>query len=701
MVSSRINKNVVFNETRKIDPEDMGFESAVYELDAFDKDIVVTLGKPKYTFSKQNIIYYPIYLVSFNNSIEGCLGIYEILENKILTILDEEGEVDINRLNEPLFFDFAEKIVHRTKTDVSAYLTAINRGTTSFVEPEGAKPEGAEPERAEEKVEEEDDEDDIMKLSTKRKNARPASSLATPTPPKEGIFTIDTTAIIPPPLPEETEEDANAIKSGFKPSSRNNWLQNFMENTKYEIHDVETNGDCFFAVVRDAFAQIGKKTTVQQLRQILVEEITDEIFQQYRTVYLSLEGEIRNYTQQMDGIKHTLEKELKPRSKSATSKKDADIIVQEATRLKETHKKMATEKKETQNLINSTTGNLANIITFEQFKEHLLTPNFWADTWAISTIEKRLNIKMVIFSEESFDEGAKNSVLNCGESNKDIQNMGVFRPDYYIITSYSGDHYRLVSYAGKKILQFSEVPYHIKILVLNKCFERNSGIYYLIQDFRNLKSKLDIEPDEGKPEEEDELGEGVGTDDMYDPEIVFMFHAKSENKPKPGRGSGEKIPKDKWNEFIPLGTNEHWRRKLDDFWTEAPFTVDGKKYASVEHYYQGAKFKNGFPDFALLFSLDSNSDISKDVAMCRSAGGKTGKMKTELVRPKNVKIDPDFYPRRNAEERERAVMAKFDQNMDLKNILLLTHRAKLVHFVMKNPPEVDVILMNTRKVLAL
>jgi hypothetical protein len=222
-----------------------------------------------------------------------------------------------------------------------------------------------------------------------------------------------------------------------------------------------------------------------------------------------------------------------------------------------------------------------------------------------------------------------------------------------------------------------------------------------------------MDPDVGNPAlvaQEEGVEDVAVTDentDYYDADMVFMFHSKSENKVKPGKGTGEKIPKDKMGQYTALGMIDNWRRKLDDYWMDnIRIKIDSKEYASVEHYYQASKFKNGFPKFAELFSLDSKSDISTDVKLCRKAGGKTGTTKktnsatgkTEVVvlRPKTTTMDPDFYPNRCKEEREKAVMAKFTQNIDMGEVLKNTKRAKLVHYIAKNPPEVDYILMRVR-----
>jgi len=96
-----------------------------------------------------------------------------------------------------------------------------------------------------------------------------------------------------------------------------------------------------------------------------------------------------------------------------------------------------------------------------------------------------------------------------------------------------------------------------------------------------------------------------------------------------------------------------------------------------------------------MFSLDSDSDISKDLKKAIEAGNKRGK-----GRPKKIVIDPDFYGMdggRAKEERRLALMAKFNQNEDLRRILLNTGDATLKKRMKGEPARTDVILIDVRR----
>lgn len=182
------------------------------------------------------------------------------------------------------------------------------------------------------------------------------------------------------------------------------------------------------------------------------------------------------------------------------------------------------------------------------------------------------------------------------------------------------------------------------------------------------------------------------------PSIVFFYFSGSKDVP-PGKGAGEQIPKNEEPKFVKLSQIRNWRKILSNFWI-APFKLDGLTWNSVEHYYQGSKFKKNNPDFFKLFSLESGSEISKDPNMAKGAGGKSGKYKGEVIRSKNVVIDPDFFAKdRCNKDMYRAMMAKFSQNEDVRQVLVLTRDAILTHGTRGVPTKPIYTLMKAREEL--
>jgi glycosyltransferase involved in cell wall biosynthesis len=94
---------------------------------------------------------------------------------------------------------------------------------------------------------------------------------------------------------------------------------------------------------------------------------------------------------------------------------------------------------------------MEGVDSYEKFKGVIKKTDFWADTWAISTLEKKLNMKCIILSEEAYKNGDLDSVLQCGQLNDDITNVDNYSPEYYIIVSHHGNHYQLISYKEKHI----------------------------------------------------------------------------------------------------------------------------------------------------------------------------------------------------------------------------------------------------------
>jgi predicted NAD-dependent protein-ADP-ribosyltransferase YbiA (DUF1768 family) len=469
-----------------------------------------------------------------------------------------------------------------------------------------------------------------------------------------------------------------------------------MKNNNFNIIETITNGDCLFDSVRIAYEQIGQETTIAKLRALVAKEVTEERFLEYRELYLGFSSVLNDTDKQLRQLQ-TENKNLKERHKQTIDKIKKKEIMEQANLIKEQYSDLTEQQKDNAKNFEEFKY-MKDITTIDKFREYVLTPSYWADDWAIDVLEKELNMKFIIFSEIDYIEDDENNILRCTLTSNSLE--GDFTPDFYVMVSYSGNHYKLISYSNAFIFTFREIPYDVKTMVIIKCMERNSGRFSQIPDFKALKTKLGVSDNDSDDDEETELLKGGG---LYrlDNSTVFSFYNKANSTDKPGKGSNEKISSDKIYDFIDLSVKKDWRKKLDDDYVST-FTLDNKKWKTVEHYYQAAKFKKHNPHFYNQFSLDdTSSDISKDVELAKAAGSQKGifkRGKKEIpVRPYEIKIDPDFYGTRRKEEREKALYAKFSQSDELKKIILLTKNAILKQFIPKRRPQNDISLMTIRQ----
>jgi predicted NAD-dependent protein-ADP-ribosyltransferase YbiA (DUF1768 family) len=666
MVLSKIDSNISYPELKSVDSGDLKLEANLYQLEINDIDVIIAIGNAKNTFEDKNILYFPIYLVKHNNKVIQ-IGVYEIKASDYLSYLDDYNNINIEKMNEPLIYSFATK-------------TLLNK---LHLKPEVPlrRIEGIDKEEGE--IVESDNESEDEEVEYNEHYEIPKE--------REDIFIITKGIPLPPLIKEETKKQAKDIREKYHESPKDLWIEKLMKNNNYTITDNEGDGDCFFATIRDAFSSIVQQTSVNKLRKKLAAEVTEEVFLGYKEQYdMYNSGLIRdtNEIKKLEG-EYVL---LKQRFAEVIDRNEQKMISSEAKKVKTKHDKLVEEKKVTAVILKEYKF-MKGVETLEAFKSKVKKCDFWADTWAISTLERILNIKFIIMSSENYKSGDTKNILQCGQLNDSVlEQQGIFNPEFYIIIDYNGIHYKLIGYKKKMIFKFTEIPYDIKKLVAEKCMEKNAGPFSIIPDFQKFKAsqmKTVIKEAEYEDISESKLR------GLYNDDIILQFYSKSVDKPLPGKGNGEKIPNERLKEYSELATIPQWRKKLSNFWIE-PFSLDNHQWSSVENYYQGSKFKKTHPDFYLSFSLDSGTSLSKDPAMAKAAGEKTGKFKGELLRPIEVTVDSDFNGKRQKKEIYTAQFAKFTQNEDLKQLLLATNDAKLTHFIKSSAPEICDELMLIR-----
>ena len=666
MVVSKINKRINYPELKTIPQIDVKKTLDLYQIEVQDIEIIIAIGSPNKEFEDDDIIYYPIYLVNKENkSLQ--IGVYEIESNKFISMYSDDNELIIDNFDDALIYSY----VNKEMLNDLRLKPEFQMNDYDYI----------------------DDEEEENESNLQYKSKRVSSKIYKIPSHRQGIFTLASDA--PPEmelLAEETKEIAKDITDKYHQKEGDLWIQKCMRNKFYNIQDVESNGDCFFATIRDAFASIGQTTTVAKLRKRLSEEVTQDMFQIYSELFLQTNIEAK---ESKDGLKKVNEsiKQIKQAFDNTRNMDEKRKIASQSTKLKEEKQRLTNEARLAISLLNEYKF-MKGVKSIENMKSKIMKQEYWADDWAVSTIEPILNIKLILLSSEEYNNSNNcDMILNCGQINTQLMTSDVFIPEFYIMLEYTGNHYKLINYKNKSLFTFKELPYDIKMLIVSKCLEKNSGSFSYIPEFISLQKSLPNISD--KPVIEDVYVNTLNSN-LFDDDIIFAFNIASTNKKMPGKGiGGEIIPQDKIKMFSELHSIDQWRNKLSNMWLQ-DFILDDHKWNSVEHYYQASKFKRENPEFYLTFSLDSGTEMSRDAEIAKGAGSKGGKHKGKLLRPTNIKIDPKF-DLISSKALFEAQKAKFTQNEDLQRLLMATKNAKLTQWVRGKPNIVYTELMQIRE----
>ena len=487
--------------------------------------------------------------------------------------------------------------------------------------------------------------------------------------------------------PQTAEEDAAARKA-YRAKRGAPWIQKFMRNAGYGLVDNEAGGDCLFAAVRQGLESVGVVVSVSDMREMLASAATQTLFEEYEAVYVAAKAQ---YDSTAASVKFLAKESQKLRGRMRGASRAAQFaLVEQAEGVTARLAEEKSEKVAAAELLEEFAF-MKGITTLEALRAVIQTPSYWGDTWAVSTLERLLKIKLVIFSGDAFRAADIDNVLLCGHNNDNtLEREGKFEPRFYILLSLGGGgaasmHYELITYDERRAFTYNQLPYRVRHLILTKCLERQAGPYALIPDFRDAAAGV-VPHSPASPDPNRSRSPRRNA--------VFQIYGRSSGRPRPGEGAGESLGNSDPASWSRLTAIKDWRRHLAD---DGPpvrdieksgcaggFELDGRKWATVRHYALAARYENTNPEFAAKFSygLGKDNKLGRDVDVAERVASRRKPRRGDPSAP-----DPD--PGADSQEKaaeDRARSKKFQAGTEARAALIATGNADIRLYRRGAPP---------------
>jgi len=676
MITSNIDSKVEYAITNNIDKSDLNHEAFVYNAKIYNKHIKFVLGTPRLEFLSNNIMYFNIYLAN-NGSVISKIGIYETNNTDYTSLLDSTGDIDLNKMYEPIIFPFAKPLIINNYELIDKFETMSNASDFNSDTDDASTIIDTD----EEGEEEEED------ISTSI-NDKPAKLVSE----KYDLMELNS----------QTKEESDYEISKYDEDPSHKWINKYLRSNKYDILDNEGGGDCFFAILRDALRSVKIDVSVQSIREKLANEVTNEILETYKEFFGLFYNNMKATQTQLKEYKKK-HLTLKKMITATTDGPDKMKMISDVKANFDSMSAVSDQNKELEELIKEFEF-MKDVETVDDLKKVIMKVGgkYWADNWALVTLERLYNVKFIVLSQDHFLNGEKELVLQCSEADKKLQAQGVFEPSYYIITDYiKGVHYKLITYdknVRRGAFKFNELPYRIKELVLEKCMEKDAGLYVLIPDFKAFANKNGVQTSIiSKTSNYDSLvNTKTPKSQDYDDSIIIQIYSKSKHE-KVGEGSGESIKPEMKTLKNVLDLNNkkkypEWRKKLDNDYLVPNLIIDGNNWSSVKHYMLGSRFKD-LVDLYGKFMKNGEVGANTEEAL---------KLYNSNIVKKSVKtviLNDEEFKKIESGLLEKALYAKFTLNDELREILKLTGNALINIFKQTKGATPALELMKVRKLI--
>ena len=512
MLQSILNDDVEYLLNKKVAKNDIGNEVSVYDVELFDVNVAICIGEIIDTFIDKLIYYCPVYLIIKKLNVER-IGYFEFYKQELKTITDKGGDIDISLLEGPLLFDYVDSDYLVNKVSKGQFINKFILEDEEFTKLQLVKTKKKElgdksSEAADAVSSEAADTVSSEAADTVSSEAAEGETKASAAASAAVIKTVgrsDKTST------EQIYDDVNSIPDinkiklngekkineelllsskktyledikSYKGGGNEFWIQEFYNNNHFSIQDVENNGDCFFATLREAFKTFDVVINVSTIRNILSRKVSQEDYTFNKTIFADTVKTLKGYQKKYKVVKENILKktnEKKTLLKIALAKKDdRSETKRNGTRMDKINKELIVLETEKNRL--SKAFGLSNDIykgkqfmkrvkSFEDYLKVINSTEYWADELAISLLEFLFNIKVIIISEDRFDDGESN-ILSCGTTIlMPIEKRGEFNPKFYIMVNHTGNHYKLIKYKNKAMLDFYELPDVIKENIKKNC----------------------------------------------------------------------------------------------------------------------------------------------------------------------------------------------------------------------------------------
>lgn len=474
MLQSVLDDAIEYIEDKEIEELDIGKHVSLYEMEIFGIKLVLTIGNIKNEHKSKNILYTPVYLIVSKDNIEK-IGYYEFYSSELSSILDEEGDLDLSNTEGPLLFDYVDSDYIVNIINKSTFLREFTLEEETYLNELG-EGKGGESKKTELDVGNEDEaEEDIYDNIEQVDNIQKLL--------KENETTFKKPVLLKYKTMYLKDKKSSVI------TSTSNWLQKHFKNKEYGIKDVEANGDCFFATVREALKGIKINISAETLRNILANKMEEGNYLTYKENYDAFNKELLDLTKEKEELlkrnklikkQYTEFGQKAKEFKAERNREEMMAAIKEQRRIKKENGTIKSRFEQLEVELKRASLNLnefrfmKNINSIEDFKEAIKKKSYWADSSAIHHLEEILNVKFIILSKDNYERGNYNGIVMCGDMiSETVLKRGVYKPKYYIIATYSGNHYELVTYKNKNIFSFYEIPYDILLNIKRGCSTDN------------------------------------------------------------------------------------------------------------------------------------------------------------------------------------------------------------------------------------